>query len=524
MDTRTHATLVDATELEPAATSMIVTRATLERGLRDGSLDLPVSVEGEDLQVTISLGDLQALLREATGDGITVAVQRGDVEVHGLRERLVLIAVVAAATTGVATPIARAADAPAPGAQAAVTQQDSALRAEIAAALNVDPGDRRVDIAIVEAQLNGTLKPSTPAAATPPENAPARAPAPVGPAPKYDPTAERLELMKQEMDKAGLTDEMIRNGYYKETPFTFAGRPGVLIEGLVRTPEGPVSVQGAAFTQKDGTVQQSVLTTNLATGVQSATEGVRDLDGRVTITFDKRLSGDSSSGDGAKDAPSSSGADTDNGTTLRSTSFTQDGKTYTSTDVRYKDGTTVNTSSSSSDQGTTTDTTVSDSDGHVIYQNTTKTDSDGNVTKSDSGGSEPDSTNTTGTGGDDSDSGTTPSNDDSGTATAMTSEDGSVAAVSLRPLGPTKLDQLGHPVGGDLGGGATVERDDKGQPILRDRPIVGDPSGEPETAVDGTIHVVAAAGPEYGPDGRPTVDTSDGPPSNDPYGPISNRP
>src|SRR4051812_7549761 len=112
MDTRADATLVDAAELAPAATSMTVTRVALERGLRDGSLDITVSVEGEDVQVAISPRDLETLLREATADGITIAFQRGDVEVHGLRERLVLIAVVAAATTGVASPIARAADAP----------------------------------------------------------------------------------------------------------------------------------------------------------------------------------------------------------------------------------------------------------------------------------------------------------------------------------------------------------------------------------------------------------------------------
>src|SRR5206468_3987510 len=111
--------------------------------------------------------------------------------------------------------------------------------------------------------------------------------------------------------------------------------------------------------------------------------------------------------------------------------------------------TTVNASSSTSDRGTTTETRVTDGAGNEIYHNETRTDSDGNVTKSDSGPSEEDGTPTEGASGADDPSGT-PS-DDSGTAAAMTSDDGSAAAVSLRPLGPTKLDQLGHRAGGELG-------------------------------------------------------------------------
>src|SRR5881394_278119 len=98
MNVRAAATLVDAAELEPAATFMFVTRPELERGLRDGSLELPLTVDGEDLQIAIGPRDLEALLHEATGDGVAVAFQRGDVDAHGLRERLVLIAVVAAGT------------------------------------------------------------------------------------------------------------------------------------------------------------------------------------------------------------------------------------------------------------------------------------------------------------------------------------------------------------------------------------------------------------------------------------------
>jgi len=346
----------------------------------------------------------------------------------------------------------------------------------------------------------------------------------IGPAAKYDPVAERLELLKKEMDKAGLTDEMIRDGYYKKTPFTLGGRPGVLIEGLFRTPAGPVSMHGYAMTQKDGSVQQSTISTNLATGAQGMTTGSRDVDGHVTITRDDRLSGGGNTDTPAPAAaPAASGGEPDDGTTFRSTTFVKDGTTYTDSETRFKDGTTVNTSSSSSDRGTTTETRVTDGKGNEIYHNETRTDSDGNVTKSDSGPSEEDGTPTEGASGADDTSGT-PTDDDSGTAVAMTSDDGSAAAVSLRPLGPTKLDQLGHRAGGELGDAPTPEVDDKGRPILRDRPLVVDPSGEPASVDDGTLHIVATAGPEYGPDGRPTVDTSGGPPSNDPYGPISNRP
>jgi hypothetical protein len=456
------------------------------------------------------------------------------VDARRLRRRLVVFAVVASATTALAAPIARAEDAPPRAAETQLQVADSSaqLRAEIAGALNVDPSDPRVDLALVEAQMNGTLPAATPVA----QEQAGPAGTAVGPAVKYDPVAERLDLLKKEMEKAGLTDEMIAKGYYKETPFTIGGRAGVLIEGLTRGPGGPVSIHGYSVQQKDGSIMQSVTTTNLATGEQNVTTGVRDTDGRDMLTGDFHHPGTSGdTGTGGSGAATSTGTgvpgatsttDTgDSAVTYRATSFTDDdGTTYTSSVTGYPDGTTVNTDTSTrTDGSSTTETHVTDDQGDT-YTNTTKTDADGNVTSTESSGESEDGEDSTNTTGTDDDSGAGTATDDDDTATAMTSEDGSASVELLDAPGPTRLEMLGHPVGGDLGDGATIELDAEGRPILRTQPIVGDPMGDPETVEDGTLHLPATAGPEYGPNGPTTVDPGDGPPENDPYGPISLHP
>jgi len=172
-----------------------------------------------------------------------------------------------------------------------------------------------------------------------------------------------------------------------------------------------------------------------------------------------------------------------------------DGTTTTVTEITYEDGSTKKT------------TTVTDADGNVVSEKTDETDADGNATTTEGGSDD----------------------DDEEEYCAETQDTCGVTSVRLGSGDlprSSHRDQISHPTNDPDGGrfGGDVDGDGKPEVIAGRLSGVTDPSPDgPLASADGSgapSRPFNGAGPEFGPDGPQTPDTSAGPqdPGN---GPIS---
>lgn len=144
------------------------------------------------------------------------------------------------------------------------------IREEVAGALGVKPDDPRVDVQMtLNEEVVRALR-AAELAAKQAEQKPASEPASLPDAYGGLPIKEflrrqRLELMRQEMEKAGLTDEMIAKGFRQERRAMIAGIEMVSIFELVREGEYGRTIQ--TFERRRGdTTERTVTTRDLNKG------------------------------------------------------------------------------------------------------------------------------------------------------------------------------------------------------------------------------------------------------------------
>ncbi|HYX89428.1 MAG TPA: hypothetical protein VE753_08675 [Gaiellaceae bacterium] len=114
MDDPTRARLVDDASLEGRGISTTLPRSDVERaiGSSEGpaqlTLDLRAGDEEHKLAIAWEREDLERIVGRTSGDSVVLTFDRdelahavaGDVEAHGLRERVAVVAVAAATATG----------------------------------------------------------------------------------------------------------------------------------------------------------------------------------------------------------------------------------------------------------------------------------------------------------------------------------------------------------------------------------------------------------------------------------------
>jgi hypothetical protein len=144
------------------------------------------------------------------------------------------------------------------------------IREEVAGALGVKPDDPRVDVQMtLNEEVLLALK-AAELAARQPEQQPAAEPGSLpdaygGLGIKEFLRRQRLELIRQEMEKAGLTDEMIAKGFRQERRATIAGIEMVSVFEFV--PEGKFGRTIHTFEQRrGGTTKRTVTTRDLNKG------------------------------------------------------------------------------------------------------------------------------------------------------------------------------------------------------------------------------------------------------------------
>jgi hypothetical protein len=171
-------------------------------------------------------------------------------------------------------------------------ESEASIREEVAGALGVKPDDPRVDVELVtnfevvralrDAQRLVKQEPPPPQPATPvlPD-------AYGGLGVKEFLRRQRLDLLKQEMEKAGLTDEMIAKGFRDEKRTKIGDREFVIVFQLVR--EGQYGRTVKTFEEKRGNVvERTVTTTDYNKGGEYTFERWRVESGKETL-IDRRV-------------------------------------------------------------------------------------------------------------------------------------------------------------------------------------------------------------------------------------------